>query len=79
MVLVCNKPLEMDELLAGLRWVTPPVSAVRLARMRGGAQPLDRAELERSTSYQAAVRSLATLMSGSGELALGPDPTVPSG
>lgn len=79
MVLVCNKPLEMDELLAGLRWVTPPISAVRLARMRGGTQPLDRAELERSTSYQAAVHSLATLMSESGELALGPDPTVPSG
>jgi beta-N-acetylhexosaminidase len=79
MVLVCNKPAAMDELLAGLRWATPPISAVRLARMRGAAPALDRAELERSAPYRAAAHTLATLLSGTGELALGPDPTMPGG
>jgi beta-N-acetylhexosaminidase len=79
MVVVCNNPAAADELLTGLHRVTPPASVARLARMRGGSQARNRAELDRSTGYQAAVQSLAALMSDPTQLALGPDPTSRNG
>lgn len=79
MVLVCNNPAAADELLTGLHRVTPPASVARLARMRGGSQVRNRADLNRSTGYQAAVQSLAALMSDPTQLALGPDPTSRNG
>jgi beta-N-acetylhexosaminidase len=79
MVLVCNNPPAMDELLATLQWATPPASEARLARMRGGAQPLNRSRLQLDGRYQTALHDLHTFMSSSAQLALEPDPTVPSG
>lgn len=77
MVLVCNAPQTADELLAGLKWVTPPASVVRLTRMRGGPQPLNTQRLREAARYRQAIAGIDSLLGAQTQLALGPDPTSP--
>ena len=74
MVLVCNKPEQVDSLLARLHWPLPPVSLIRLARMHGRPHPPSRIVLHESPRFTAALRHLAGLGAVNAELALA-DPT----
>lgn len=71
MVLVCNKPELADELLAGLRWEMPAASRARIAHMRGRANPDTLVQLHEKAEYVRALREVATIGEGSGELPLG--------
>lgn len=79
MVLVCNNPAAADEVLERLQWTMPPASVARLARMRGGPQPVDMAHLQSSARYHDALAGVKRIYAGQSELALGPDPTIPHG
>jgi beta-N-acetylhexosaminidase len=70
MVLVCNQPDQVDELLRHLRWAMPATSLVRLARMHGRPHPPARAMLRESPRYAEALRHLAGLGERDAELAL---------
>jgi beta-N-acetylhexosaminidase len=74
MALLCNRPREADRLLEGLRWDTPAVSLIRLARMHGRPHPPGRVALHESARYAKAVHRLAGLGQADADLALG-DPT----
>ncbi|MEW5787836.1 MAG: beta-N-acetylhexosaminidase [Pseudomonadota bacterium] len=74
MVLVCNKPDLVDELLARLKWNLAPVSLIRLARMHGRPHAPSRTALHESSRYVGAVRHLAGIGQGDADLAL-LDPT----
>ena len=78
MVLVCNRPDLVDEVLAKLKWPPAPVSLIRLARMHGRPHPPSRAALHASQRYVGAVRHLAGVGQTDAELAL-PDPTNVNG
>lgn len=79
MVLVCNSPAAADELLAGLRWTTPPSSVVRLTRMRGAPHPTPMPVLQVSEQYRNALAGIGQFHDRQAQLALGPDPTAPRG
>lgn len=70
MVLVCNKPESADELLRGLAWEMPAASKARLAHMRGHAQPGTLVQLHENAEYVQALHEIASIGSGSGNLAL---------
>ncbi len=70
MALLCNRPRLADELLEGLRRVTPPVSLIRFARMHGRPHPPDRVALHESSRYMNGLRHLAGLGQADAELAL---------
>ncbi len=74
MVLVCNRPDLVDDLLCRLKWSMPPTSLVRLARMHGRPHPPGRAILRLSPRYAEAVRHLGGLGESDAELVL-VDPT----
>jgi beta-N-acetylhexosaminidase len=74
MALLCNRPDQADELLAGLDRPMPAVSLVRLARMHGRPHPPDRVALHESPRYADAVHRLAGLGQTDADLALN-DPT----
>ncbi|MDA8093728.1 MAG: beta-N-acetylhexosaminidase [Betaproteobacteria bacterium] len=73
MVLVCNDPAAADELLAGMRWETSPVSLSRLVRMHGRAHPPGLDELKEIPAYRSAVEAIARLVAESPVLPLDPD------
>jgi beta-N-acetylhexosaminidase len=70
MVLVCNSPRAMDELLGGLSYSMPAVSLARLARMHGRQQPDSMAGLRESDRYTRALRAVASISMRDGELPL---------
>ncbi|HNQ04829.1 MAG TPA: beta-N-acetylhexosaminidase [Thiobacillaceae bacterium] len=58
MVLVCNRPDLVDQLLARLHHPLPAMSLIRLARMHGRPHPPSRTDLHESKRYVAALRQL---------------------
>jgi beta-N-acetylhexosaminidase len=70
MVLVCNNPAAMDELLDGFDYSMPAVSFARLARMHGRPQAESMVRLREDPRYVHALHSLAGLGSGSADLPL---------
>jgi beta-N-acetylhexosaminidase len=70
MALLCNRPDQADLLLAGLKWVAPPVSLIRYARMHGRPHPPDRVTLQESPRYVDALRRLSGVGQTDAELAL---------
>ena len=73
-VLVCNRPELVDELLAKLKWPLPPMSLIRLARMHGRPHPPSRIALKESLRYADALHHLGGVGQIDAELALA-DPT----
>ena len=74
MVLVCNRPELVDELLSRLKWPPAPVSLIRLARMHGRPHPPSHTDLHESLRYVSAVRQLGGIGQADADLAL-LDPT----
>jgi beta-N-acetylhexosaminidase len=74
MVLVCNRPDLVDELLGKLKWPLAPVSLIRLARMHGRPHAPSRTALHESQRYVSAVRQLGGIGQTDADLAL-LDPT----
>jgi len=70
MVLVCNNPGGVEELLDGLNYSMPAVSLARLARMHGRQQPEGMAGLRESDRYSRALRAVAGISRRDGELPL---------
>lgn len=70
MVLVCNNPDAAEALLTELKWDTPALSVVRLARMRGHPRPDPLAKLHESLTYVRAVEKIGAIGMRSGELPL---------
>jgi beta-N-acetylhexosaminidase len=70
MVLVCNKPLLADELLAGLHWEMPVTSKARLAQMRGRTNPPSEQQLHELGEFVQALHGIATIGEGTGNLPL---------
>jgi beta-N-acetylhexosaminidase len=56
MVLLCNQPDKVDELLANLKWNMTGASRARLARMHGGRAPKDMDHLHEDAEFVAAVK-----------------------
>lgn len=74
MVLVCNRPDLVDELLPKLKWPLQPTSLIRLARMHGRPHPPSRVALLESQRYVDALRRLGGVGQVDAEFALA-DPT----
>lgn len=70
MVLICNNPRGMDELLDGLRYPMPAVSLARLARMHGRQRPQAMDALRADPRYARALDSVAAISRRDGELPL---------
>ena len=70
MVLLCNDPAGVDELLAGLSHATPPATLARFARMRGRARAKNMEKLRQEARYADALRALAAMEAKEGELPL---------
>ena len=70
MVLVCNSPHAVDELLGSLSYSMPAVSLARLARMHGRQQPDSMALLRENDRYRGALRAVAGISRRDGELPL---------
>lgn len=75
MALLCNRPEQADELLAGLGATPDPVALIRYARMHGRPHPPARVALSESARYTNAVHHLAGIGEADAELALD-DPTT---
>ncbi len=71
MVLVCNNPPAVDELLAGYRHAMSPVSLARLARMHGRARAKNMVKLREDARYAKALNAIADIGIREGELPLG--------
>ncbi|MGH8640801.1 MAG: beta-N-acetylhexosaminidase [Burkholderiales bacterium] len=70
MVVICNDPLGVDELLEGLKYPTPAVSLARLARMHGWQRPQAMDALRKDSRYTRALDSVAAISRRDGELPL---------
>jgi beta-N-acetylhexosaminidase len=70
MVLVCNDPQAVDELYAGFSYTLPAVALARLARLHGRPAPQSMVKLREDVRYADALRAIAGLGQGSGELPL---------
>ncbi|MDP1558502.1 MAG: beta-N-acetylhexosaminidase [Nitrosomonas sp.] len=70
MILVCNNPPSLDQLLAALQWDISAVSCARLARMHGRSHPLSMIELRETANYTKAVREISSIGLESQELPL---------
>ena len=70
MILVCNKPATVDELLGKLHWKMPPVSLSRLVRMHGKPHPDSLTALHENAHYVTAVRAIAGIGMRSEDLPL---------
>ena len=70
MVLVCNKPESVDELLQGLHWVMPAVSRARLAQMRGKPNPDSSARLHEQQHFLKALDEISAIGMSNAELKL---------
>ena len=71
MVLVCNNPGAVDELLAGLRHAMPPVSLARLARIHGRGHAENIVKLREDARYAKALHAMVGIGVRDGELPLG--------
>jgi beta-N-acetylhexosaminidase len=78
MVLICNDPGAVDQVLSELDWDTSALALARLARMHGRPRPDTWVRLRESPEYVAAVKSVATLAAESAEVPLLADPTEPA-
>jgi beta-N-acetylhexosaminidase len=70
MVLVCNDPAAVDELYGGFDYAMPAVGLARLARLHGRPAADSMVRLREDPHYAAALRAIAGLGQGSGELPL---------
>ena len=70
MVIVCNNPASIDELLEKLSHAMPAVSLARLARMHGRPRAGDMVKLREDARYARALRALAGIGQRDGELPL---------
>lgn len=71
MILVCNSPASVDELMAGLSYTMPPVGLARLARMRGRGRAETLVQLRESPRYVQSLQAIAGIGLRDGELPLG--------
>lgn len=71
MVLLCNNPAAVDELLGGLNYSMPAVSLARLARMHGRASAGGMIRLREDARYTRALHAIAGIGLHDGELPLG--------
>ncbi len=74
MVLLCNKPDDADELLAGLHYTLPAVGVMRLLRMHGKPHPLSMAKLHEDALFLKAIHAVGSIGIHEGNLPLD-DPT----
>ncbi|MGH8660782.1 MAG: beta-N-acetylhexosaminidase [Burkholderiales bacterium] len=70
MVLLCNSPQEVDELLDSLGYTMPAVSLARLARMHSRPLPGGMARLREDVRYGHALQAIAGIGKREGELPL---------
>jgi len=70
MVLLCNSPQAVDELLDNLNHAMPAVSLARLARMHGRPRPGGMVRLREDARYARALHALAGIGKREGELPL---------
>lgn len=70
MVLVCNSPQAVDELLGGLNYAMPAVSLARLARMHDRPQSGGMVRLREDARYARALHAIAGIGKRDGELPL---------
>ena len=70
MVLLCNSPQAVDDLLDGLGYAMPAVSLARLARMHGKPLPGGMTRLREDVRYAHALHAIAGIGKRSGELPL---------
>lgn len=70
MVLVCNKPESVDELLARLKWEMSALCMARLIRMHGRTHPESWDKLHEDKDYVAAVHAVGSIGVKTGELPL---------
>ena len=70
MVLLCNNPQAVDQLLEQLAYAMPAVSLARLARMHGRPQPGGMARLRGDERYAHALDAVAGISKREGELPL---------
>lgn len=68
MVLLCNQPSMVDELLENLKWTISAQSLSRLARMHGHRHPLTMDQLHESAQFVDAVHQVAMVGVSEGEL-----------
>ncbi len=68
MVLACNDPESVDELLQNLHWEMPAASRARLALMRGKAQPDSLARLHEQPGFLKALEEVVAIGIGNQEL-----------
>ncbi len=72
MVLLCNDPVAVGNVLDGLKWTMPAPSLARLARMHGRPHPADLPHLHEDARYAAAVHAIGGIGQENGELPLSP-------
>ena len=70
MILVCNKPAAIDELLGNLSYTMPAVSLARLARMHGKQRSGGMVRLREDARYARALQAIAGIGLRDGELPL---------
>lgn len=70
MILVCNSPQSVDELLDGLQWDVSAVSLARMMRMHGKQHNPTITELRESAHYVKAIRDISSVGFDSRELPL---------
>ena len=70
MVLACNDPEAMDQLLTGLEYTTPPAALARLARMHGRARAKNMEKLRQDARYVRALHAIGGIGAKEGELPL---------
>lgn len=70
MVLLCNKPDDADELLAGLRYDMPAVGVLRLLRMHGKPHPLSTAKLHEDAQFLKTIHAVGSIGIHEGNLPL---------
>lgn len=71
MVLVCNQPSCVDEILENMNYTMPAVNLARLARMHGRPQARDMTALREDTRYAQALHAIGGIGDVSGDLPLG--------
>ena len=70
MILVCNNPQSLDELLTGLKWDVSPVSLARMMRMHGKQKNPSITELRETTYYVNTIQEISGIGFSSRELPL---------
>jgi beta-N-acetylhexosaminidase len=70
MILVCNNPQSVDELLTGLQWDVPAVSLARMMRMHGKQHNPTITELRESANYVKTMQEISGIGFNSREMPL---------